>query len=87
MGAGDVKLMGMAGAFLGWPAILYAVLCTLIVGGVAAVAFAIRRKSFRRMAGNAIESAQSMAFAALSGIRPSPVLAEGASDRQACPTA
>lgn len=75
MGAGDVKLMGMAGAFLGWPDILYAVLCTLVVGGVAAVVFAIRRKALRRMAGNAVESAQAIAFAALAGIRPSPVMA------------
>ena len=40
MGAGDVKLMAMVGAIVGLPDILQAVLYSLIVGGVAAVAFA-----------------------------------------------
>ncbi|RJG28095.1 A24 family peptidase [Massilia cavernae] len=37
MGAGDVKLMGMVGAYLGTPAILSTVLATLIAGGVLAL--------------------------------------------------
>jgi prepilin peptidase CpaA len=37
MGAGDVKLMGMVGAFLGPNEVLGAVLATLVVGGVMAI--------------------------------------------------
>jgi prepilin peptidase CpaA len=36
-GAGDVKLLGMVGAFLGAPAVLSAALNTLVAGGVMAV--------------------------------------------------
>lgn len=74
-GAGDVKLMAMVGAFLGLPEILYAVVCTLIAGGVVAVVFALYRRAFRRMTGNVIEIMQSMTFAALAGYRPTPGLA------------
>lgn len=41
MGAGDVKLMGMVGAFLGPAAAVGAVLMTLVVGGVLAIAVAL----------------------------------------------
>lgn len=41
MGAGDVKLMAMVGAFLGPNLALGAVLTTLVVGGVLAVAIAM----------------------------------------------
>lgn len=48
MGAGDVKLMAMVGAFLGpWNA-LYAVLATLIAGGVLASGFLLWTGSVRR---------------------------------------
>lgn len=40
MGAGDVKLMAMVGAFLGASATVGAVLATLIAGGVLAIALA-----------------------------------------------
>ena len=52
MGAGDVKLMAMTGAFLGLPAIFEAALWVLLTGGVLALAFALRRGVARRMAGN-----------------------------------
>jgi prepilin peptidase CpaA len=42
MGAGDVKLMAMVGAFLGPASALGAVLTTLIAGGILAIAAAIR---------------------------------------------
>jgi prepilin peptidase CpaA len=74
MGAGDVKLMATVGAFLGAPEILYAVLCTLIVGGFAAIAFAVYRRAFRRMTGNVAEIVQSMAFAAIAGYKPPPAM-------------
>ena len=41
MGAGDVKLMAMVGAFLGASATVAAMLATLITGGFLAIAFAL----------------------------------------------
>ena len=52
MGAGDIKLMAMTGAFLGFPAIAEAALWVLLAGGALALAFALRRGVARRMAGN-----------------------------------
>jgi prepilin peptidase CpaA len=75
MGAGDVKLMAMVGAFLSVPDIIYAVLYTLITGGVAALAFAIYRRAFRRMSANVADIVQSMTFAAIAGYRPAPDMA------------
>jgi prepilin peptidase CpaA len=74
MGAGDVKLMAMAGAFLGVNATLVAVLFTFIVGGIAALAFALWHRAFGRMAGNVRDIVQWMTFAAISGIRPTPAV-------------
>jgi prepilin peptidase CpaA len=70
MGAGDVKLMAMVGAFVGLPGIFSAVLYTLIVGGAAALGMAIYRRAFRRMASNVIDITQSLMIAAIAGYRP-----------------
>jgi prepilin peptidase CpaA len=75
MGAGDVKLMAAVGAFLGLPEILFAVLGSLIAGGIAAVAFGLYRRAFGRMTGNVVEIVQSMAFAVIAGHRPTSVMA------------
>lgn len=79
MGAGDVKLMAMVGAFVGFPDILHAVLFSLIVGGIAAVGFALHRRAFRKMSENVFDIVQSMAFAAMVGNRPTPALSGRAS--------
>ena len=70
MGAGDVKLIAMVGAFLGAPDIFYAVLCTLIVGGVAALGFAFSQRSLGRMFGNVKNIVQVMMFSVMGGVRP-----------------
>lgn len=70
MGAGDVKLMAAVGAFLGISQIAYAVLFTIIAGGIAAFLFALYHRAVRRMTGNVADIVQNMAFAALAGIRP-----------------
>jgi len=45
MGAGDVKLMGAVGAMLGPEGAVYALFCTVLVGGIyAAVIFALNRQ-------------------------------------------
>lgn len=43
MGAGDVKLMAMVGAFIGFPAILTATLYTMAAGGILALIFMLGR--------------------------------------------
>lgn len=52
MGAGDVKLMAMVGAFLGPVSALGAVLMTLVVGGVLAIAVALWTGVLRHTLGN-----------------------------------
>ncbi|WP_041790135.1 A24 family peptidase [Rhodoferax ferrireducens] len=42
-GAGDVKLMGMVGAFVGAPTVLSAVLYTLVAGGLLSLVFMLGR--------------------------------------------
>jgi len=49
MGAGDVKLMAMAGAFLGPNAIVGTIITTFIVGGVLAMAVTLYHGSMARL--------------------------------------
>lgn len=76
LGAGDVKLMGAVGAFLGVPGTLSAMAFVAVTGGIAAIAFALYRKAFRRMAGNLGQAAvQMLVFAAVGGQKPGDALA------------
>jgi prepilin peptidase CpaA len=43
MGAGDVKLMAMVGAFIGPGPVLWATLCTLIAGGILSIVYMLGR--------------------------------------------
>lgn len=52
MGAGDVKLMAMIGAFLGPTSVLGAVLMTFLAGGILAIAVALWKGAFRSTLGN-----------------------------------
>ncbi len=52
LGAGDVKLMAMVGAFVGLPDIFSAALASFITGGVAAIAYALYYGSLGRMLSN-----------------------------------
>jgi prepilin peptidase CpaA len=49
MGAGDVKLMGMVGAFVGPGGAVAAALFACVAGGVLAIAFALRNAQLRRL--------------------------------------
>lgn len=49
MGAGDVKLMAMVGAFLGPKAVLGAVLGTFLAGGLLALGFAVKNRIVARV--------------------------------------
>lgn len=74
MGAGDVKLMAMAGAFLGLGQVVPAVLCVFVAGGVLAVGYALWRRALGRMTANVVDIVHSMAFAAMGGERPAGVI-------------
>jgi prepilin peptidase CpaA len=52
MGAGDVKLMAMAGAFLGGAEAVMACLVIFIVGGVLGLVAVARRRAFARLGDN-----------------------------------
>jgi prepilin peptidase CpaA len=69
-GAGDVKLMAMVGAFLGVPDIFYVVVTTFIVGGIAAVGFAMFNGVLGRMLSNVKNIVQIVMWSAIGGIRP-----------------
>jgi prepilin peptidase CpaA len=52
MGAGDVKLMAMVGAFVGLPNVLGATLGTVIVGGIMALAVSVATGAFGQLMRN-----------------------------------
>jgi prepilin peptidase CpaA len=79
MGAGDVKLMAMVGACLGLTDTLYAVLFSFIVGGIAALGFALANRALTRMLVNVRNIGQMFIFSALSGFRPEAQMETGKS--------
>jgi prepilin signal peptidase PulO-like enzyme (type II secretory pathway) len=48
MGMGDVKLVAALGAILGYPSILYGVLCGVVLGGAAALVLLASRRAGRK---------------------------------------
>jgi prepilin peptidase CpaA len=67
MGAGDVKLMAMVGAFLGFAGALQALLFSLIAGGIAALAFSLRKRALGRMLANTREMLRGMLWSSVAG--------------------
>ena len=70
MGAGDVKLMAMVGAFLGADETLQAVLFAFIAGGVGALGFALAKGRLGRMLRNTREVFFSLVSLSVAGMRP-----------------
>jgi prepilin peptidase CpaA len=70
MGAGDVKLMAMVGAFLGMTHTLYAVLFVFVSGGIAALAYALWHQSLQRLASNIKLALSALLFSTMGGLRP-----------------
>ena len=70
MGAGDVKLMAMVGAFLGVTDTLHAVIYSFITGGIAALIFAFHTHALTRMLGNLKNMTQMMMLSAIGGFKP-----------------
>jgi len=48
-GAGDGKMMGAVGAFVGWPAVAFVMVIVALVGGAAAVVVALRYGALGRV--------------------------------------
>jgi prepilin peptidase CpaA len=71
MGAGDVKLMAMVGAFVGSPSIFYAVLGTFLAGGAMAAAYALRKGALRATLANVMALFQVAALSTACGAKPS----------------
>jgi prepilin peptidase CpaA len=70
LGAGDVKLMAMIGAFLGVTDTVNAIIFSLLAGGIAALGFALFNKVMFRMLGNVKNITQLMMMSAIGGFRP-----------------
>lgn len=70
MGAGDVKLMAMAGAFLGLQGTAYALLFSIVAGGIAALVFAARKRMLGRMLANTRDVLRGMLWSAVAGNKP-----------------
>ncbi len=71
MGAGDVKLMAMAGAFLGVEGTAYALVFSFVTAGIAAFVFAASNRVTGRMLVNARELLRGMMWSAVAAGRPS----------------
>jgi prepilin peptidase CpaA len=71
MGAGDVKLMAMVGAFLGMVGVLNAILFSVVTAGIAALAFAASHRVVARMLGNVRQLVRGMLWSAVAGGAPS----------------
>lgn len=67
MGAGDVKLMAMVGAFLGLEGSIYALLFSGAAGGIAALAFALRKRMLARMFANTGELVRGLMWSVVPG--------------------
>lgn len=69
LGAGDVKLMAMVGAFLGLPGTLHALALVLVTGGLVAIAYALSRRIGRQVLANVRQITTSVALAAMTGVQ------------------
>ena len=79
LGAGDVKLTAMAGAFLSAVQIGQATIIVFIVGGIAALVFSLRHRALQRMLRNAGDIARSAVLSFGTGGMPSMQIAGGVS--------
>ena len=79
MGAGDVKLLAMVGAFLGAGETFLAALASIIVGGVLAILFVLARGTALRMFHNLATLLQLGLLGALARSAPSLQITAGAS--------
>lgn len=67
LGAGDVKLLAMIGAFVGPGAVIGIAACTLLAGGVLALVVSLYLGTLKRMLGNSMHLVTHSVFGALNG--------------------
>ncbi|KQN75726.1 hypothetical protein ASF04_06615 [Duganella sp. Leaf61] len=67
LGAGDVKLLAMIGAFVGPGAVIGIAACTLLAGGVLALVVSMYLGTLKRMLGNSMHLVTHSVFGALNG--------------------
>lgn len=72
MGAGDVKLMAAAGAFLGLPDVLPAIFFVVVTGGIAGIGYALVRGLGSRLLANVSVVVRSWGVAAVTRTAPPP---------------
>ncbi|MFL6706702.1 MAG: prepilin peptidase [Massilia sp.] len=70
MGAGDVKLIAMVGAFTGVPGVLHAIVFSMVAAGLAALLFAALRGVTGAMLGNVKSVAQGLWWSTVAAGRP-----------------
>lgn len=69
-GAGDVKLMAMVGAIVGPVNVVWALLYTMIAGGLLSIALVVSRGTVRRLLANFTALFQLTYLDAVEGVRP-----------------
>jgi prepilin peptidase CpaA len=77
MGAGDVKMLAMVGAFVGAGQILTVTVATLLAGGVLALAVAAWERRLRSLVGNTVHTALHATLSGVHGAIPVPTAASG----------
>lgn len=70
LGGGDVKLMAMAGAFLGPEGTWQAVIFVFVVGGILAMVYALWHRVVGKLLRNALKTVQLLFMTVAAGIRP-----------------
>jgi prepilin peptidase CpaA len=70
LGAGDVKLMAMVGAFLGVAGTVQALLFSIITGGIAALAYSLRKRAMGPMLANTGAIMRGLLWSPISGANP-----------------
>ena len=81
MGAGDVKLMAMVGAFLGMTSTLYAVLLVFICGGLSALVYSAWRHSLRQLFSNVQFKLRTLLVSSFGGSQTHAVMASPSAGR------
>jgi prepilin peptidase CpaA len=81
MGAGDVKLMAMVGAFLGMTSTLYAVLLVFICGGLSALVYSAWRHSLRQLFSNVQFKLRTLLVSSFGGSQPHAAMASPSAGR------
>ena len=70
LGAGDVKLMAMVGAFVGPHVVFFCLLCSLLAGGVLALGVAVANGTLRQVTSNSYHLLLNSLMRAMASERP-----------------